>query len=67
MNFWSKYVVPKDKSTSLPMPDLNTVDISDKAIERRIVRKQDLRILPWICVCYLLSACQPIPTPDLQY
>ncbi|KJY01576.1 MFS transporter like protein, partial [Zymoseptoria brevis] len=36
MNFWTKYVVPKDRSTSLPMPDLNTVDINDKAIERRI-------------------------------
>ncbi|KAH6663954.1 phthalate transporter [Plectosphaerella plurivora] len=40
---------------SLDVPGLETVDLADKEMERRIVRKQDLRILPWICVCYLLN------------
>ena len=40
---------------SLDVPGLETVDLADKDMERRIVRKQDLRILPWICVTYLLS------------
>jgi MFS family permease len=55
MGFWTKYVVPKESTTALPMADLATVDLSDKAMERRITRKQDLRILPWICICYLLN------------
>ncbi|KAL0931182.1 tartrate transporter 2 [Colletotrichum truncatum] len=40
---------------SLDVPGLETVDLADKEMEKRIVRKQDLRILPWICVTYLLS------------
>ncbi|CAG9942818.1 unnamed protein product [Clonostachys rosea f. rosea IK726] len=40
---------------SLDVPGLETVDLTDKAMEKRIVRKQDLRILPWICVTYLLN------------
>lgn len=40
---------------SLDVPGLETVDIHDRAMERRIVRKQDLRIMPWICLSYLLS------------
>jgi hypothetical protein len=44
---------------SLDVPGLETVDLADKEMERRIVRKQDLRILPWICVCYLLSMRNP--------
>ncbi|KAH7325632.1 major facilitator superfamily transporter [Stachybotrys elegans] len=40
---------------SLDVPGLETVDLNDKEMEKRIVRKQDLRILPWICVTYLLN------------
>ncbi|KAI6783400.1 MFS transporter prlL [Emericellopsis cladophorae] len=40
---------------SLDVPGLETVDLADRDMERRIVRKQDLRILPWICVTYLLN------------
>ncbi|CRK40448.1 hypothetical protein BN1723_015720 [Verticillium longisporum] len=40
---------------SLDIPGLETVDLADKAMERRIVRKQDLHILPWVCVSYLLN------------
>lgn len=30
-------------------------DLDDKAMERRIVRKIDLNIMPWICICYLIN------------
>jgi hypothetical protein len=49
---WKSLTAP---APSLDVPGLETVDLADKAMEKRIVRKQDLRILPWICVTYLLS------------
>lgn len=49
---WKSLTTP---APSLDVPGLETVDLADKDMERRIVRKQDLRILPWICVTYLLS------------
>lgn len=39
---------------ALPMPSLESMDLAELEIEKRIVRKQDVRILPWICVTYLL-------------
>ncbi|KHN98739.1 MFS transporter [Metarhizium album ARSEF 1941] len=49
---WKSIVSPMP---SPDVPGLESVDISDKAMERRIVRKQDLRILPWVCLTYLLN------------
>ena len=49
---WKSLTAP---APSLDVPGLETVDLADKDMERRIVRKQDVRILPWICVTYLLS------------
>lgn len=43
------------KAPSLDIPGLETVDLADTTMEKRIVRKQDLRILPWVCISYLLS------------
>ncbi|TKX24868.1 MFS transporter-like protein 43 [Elsinoe australis] len=33
----------------------DTIDLSDVAMERRIVRKIDWHILPWVCVSYLIN------------
>jgi hypothetical protein len=30
-------------------------DLDDKAMERRIVRKIDMHIMPWICISYLIN------------
>ncbi|KAM0294309.1 hypothetical protein ACHAPM_011404 [Fusarium culmorum] len=49
---WSKFISPKP---SLDVPALETVDLNDKEMEKRIVRKQDLRIMPWVCITYLLN------------
>ncbi|KAJ3528341.1 hypothetical protein NM208_g10242 [Fusarium decemcellulare] len=49
---WEKFLSAKP---SLDVPSLETVDLNDKAMEKRIVRKQDLRIMPWICITYLLN------------
>lgn len=35
-----------------------------QAIERRIVRKQDWRIMPLICLSYLLSECSVSPAAE---
>lgn len=49
---WDKFLSPKP---SLDVPALETVDLNDKEMEKRIVRKQDLRIMPWVCITYLLN------------
>lgn len=53
---WNKFMSPKP---SLDVPALETVDLNDKEMEKRIVRKQDLRIMPWVCITYLLSKSSP--------
>ena len=30
-------------------------DLNDKALERRVVRKIDMHILPFICISYLIN------------
>jgi len=46
---------------SMYVPDLN-----DKAMERRIVRKIDMHLLPWICISYLINYLDRVSNPDLS-
>jgi hypothetical protein len=41
------------------MPDLN-----DKAMERRVVRKIDMHILPFICISYLINYLDRVRLPS---
>lgn len=52
--WWTKSWAPRE-FVALSMPSLESVDLADLDFEKRIVRKQDVRILPWICATYLLS------------
>ncbi|KAH6664367.1 pantothenate transporter liz1 [Plectosphaerella plurivora] len=37
------------------MADVAEVDLDDKETEKRVVGKQDLHLLPWMCIAYLLN------------
>lgn len=39
-------------------------DLNDKAMERRIVRKIDMRILPFICISYLINFLDRVSSPN---
>lgn len=41
-------------------------DLNDKAMERRIVRKIDMRILPFICISYLINYLDRVSFVSLQ-
>lgn len=45
-------------------------DLNDKTMEKRIVRKIDMHILPFICISYLINyldrVCHYIPHRQLQ-
>lgn len=38
-------------------------DLNDKAMERRIIRKIDMRILPFICISYLINFLDRVSRP----
>lgn len=41
-------------------------DLNDKAMERRIVRKIDMRILPFICISYLINYLDRVSEPQQE-
>lgn len=41
---------------ALEMADVDNVDLNDREMEKRVIRKQDMHLLPWMCITYLL--CQ---------
>jgi hypothetical protein len=40
-------------------------DLNDKAMERRVVRKIDTRILPFICISYLINYLDRVSAPHM--
>lgn len=48
----------RDVAIDSYIPDLN-----DKALEKRIVRKIDLHILPFICISYLINYLDRVGPP----
>ncbi|KAI1042681.1 hypothetical protein LB505_001145 [Fusarium chuoi] len=60
---WDKFLSPKP---SLDVPALETVDLNDKEMEKRIVRKQDLRIMPWTTSIVSTSETQRLSTMTRQ-
>jgi hypothetical protein len=40
-------------------------DLSDKAMERRVVRKIDMWILPFICISYLINYLDRVSSHNL--
>jgi hypothetical protein len=41
-------------------------DLNDKAMEKRIVRKIDMHILPFICISYLINYLDRVSTHNYQ-
>ncbi|CRK35241.1 hypothetical protein BN1708_016424 [Verticillium longisporum] len=39
---------------ALEMADVDNVDLNDREMEKRVIRKQDMHLLPWMCITYLL-------------
>ncbi|ROT38474.1 major facilitator superfamily transporter [Sodiomyces alkalinus F11] len=39
----------------LEVADLTLVDLDDEKMNRAVVRKQDMHLLPWMCITYLLN------------
>lgn len=52
MGFWRGLVAAQP---TLEISDPKTVDLNDKSTEKRVIRKQDIHLLPWMCITYLLS------------
>lgn len=51
----AKYADQGNVEQDLASGPIYVPDLNDKAMEARIVRKIDMRILPFICISYLIN------------
>lgn len=51
----TKHVAPASNEQDVAVGTVYVPDLNDKAMEKRVVRKIDMWILPFICISYLIN------------
>ncbi|CRJ82785.1 hypothetical protein BN1708_009033 [Verticillium longisporum] len=54
MGLWAQIAPCLSAQPALEMTDVDNVDLNDREMEKRVIMKQDMHLLPWMCITYLL-------------